>query len=320
MSPMTSTPREAAVTGTLVGEHRYRGGIARREAMWGYAFISPWIIGFILFTMVPMAAALVFSFTDFDLRRPNDIHFIGLRNYQRLLSDPGVAGSMWVTIRFILITVPLNLVFALALAVLLNSRRLVGKSLFRTLFYMPIQIPLVAATLIWLGVLNGSTGWVNRLLELVGVTGPDWIGDSSWVLVALSLIGIWGVGNMMLIFIAGLQGVPTELYDAARVDGAGPWTTFRLITVPLITPIIFYNLLISLVTSFQVFIQPYVLKNGVPDDATNFFNINLYREAFSFNQMGYASALGWVLFGVIMTVTVVLFLSSRRWVYYAAER
>jgi multiple sugar transport system permease protein len=317
---MASTPREAALPGSLVDQGRIGGSLARSEARWGYLFISPWIVGFLLFTMLPMLAALVFSLTDFDLRRPDEINFIGLRNYERLLADPTVLDSMLVTIRFILITVPLNLVFALALAVLLNSRRLVGRSLFRTLFYMPIQIPLVAATLIWLGVLNGSTGWVNGLLELVGVRGPDWIGDSSWVLAALALVGIWGVGNMMLIFIAGLQGVPSELYDAARVDGAGSWTTFRLITVPLITPIIFYNLLISLVTSFQVFIQPYVLKNGVPDDSTNLFNVNLYREAFTFNQMGYASALGWVLFLVILSVTVLLFWSSRRWVYYAAER
>ena len=137
---------------------------------------------------------------------------------------------------------------------------------------------------------------------------------------ALALIGIWGVGNMMLIFIAGLQGVPTELYDAAKVDGAGAWRTFRSVTVPLITPIIFYNVLISFVTSFQVFIQPWVLKNGIPDDSTNLFNVNLYREAFVFNQMGYASALGWVLFGVILSVTILLFWSARRWVYYAAER
>jgi multiple sugar transport system permease protein len=227
---------------------------------------------------------------------------------------------MAITIRFIAITVPLNLVFALGLAMLLNSQRVAGKNVLRTLFYMPIQIPLVAATLIWLGVLNGSTGWVNRILEVFGLQGPDWIADSSWVLVALALIGIWGVGNMMLIFIAGLQGVPTELYDAAKVDGAGAWRTFRSVTVPLITPIIFYNVLISFVTSFQVFIQPWVLKNGIPDDSTNLFNVNLYREAFVFNQMGYASALGWVLFGVILSVTVLLFWSARRWVYYAAER
>lgn len=306
--------------GSLVRQSRFRGGIAQREAIWGYVFISPWIVGFILFTFLPMAAALVFSLTDFDLRKPDEINLIGLRNYEHLIADPKVGHSLAVTIRFILITVPLNLLFALALAMLLNSRRVAGRNLFRTLFYMPLQIPLVAATLIWVGVLNGSSGWVNRALGTVGIQGPDWIADPSWVLVALALIGIWGVGNMMLIFIAGLQGVPTELYDAAKVDGAGAWTTFRRITVPLITPIIFYNLLISLVTSFQVFIQPYVLKNGVPDDSTNFFNVNLYREAFSFNQMGYASALGWVLFGVILAVTVTLFWTSRRWVYYAAER
>jgi ABC-type sugar transport system permease subunit len=317
---MASTPREAILPGTVVAETRLRGGIARREELWGYLFISPWIVGFLLFTFLPMAAALVFSLTDFDLRRPDEINFIGFRNYERLLSDGRVAHSLAITVRFIAITVPLNLVFALSLAVLLNSRRVAGKNVLRTLFYMPIQIPLVAATLIWVGVLNGSTGWVNRILETVGIQGPDWIADSSWVLVALALIGIWGVGNMMLIFIAGLQGVPTELYDAARVDGAGPWTTFRRVTLPLITPILFYNLLISLVTSFQVFIQPWVLKNGIPDDSTNLFNVNLYREAFSFNQMGYASALGWVLFGVILFVTIVLFWSSRRWVYYAAER
>ena len=317
---MTSTPREAALRGSIVGQGRVGRGIARREELWGYAFISPWVIGFLLFTFLPMAAALVFSFTDFDLRTPDEINFVGLRNYERLLSDSAIAHSMAITVRFIAITVPLNLVFALGLAMLLNSQRVAGKNVLRTLFYMPIQIPLVAATLIWLGVLNGSTGWVNRILEIFGLRGPNWIADSSWVLVALALIGIWGVGNMMLIFIAGLQGVPTELYDAAKVDGAGAWRTFRSVTVPLITPIIFYNVLISFVTSFQVFIQPWVLKNGIPDDSTNLFNVNLYREAFVFNQMGYASALGWVLFGVILSVTILLFWSARRWVYYAAER
>jgi ABC-type sugar transport system permease subunit len=317
---MATTSGEATLTDQAMGRPRLRRGIAGREQMWGFVFISPWILGFLLFTLLPMGAALIFSLTDFDLRRPDEIHFIGLRNYQRLLVDSEVHHSLLITVRFILITVPLNLAFSLGVAMLLNSPRVAGRTVFRTLFYMPIQIPLVAATLIWAGVLNGSSGWVNETLELVGLQGPDWIGNSGWVLVTLALIGLWSCGNMMLIFIAGLQGVPTELYDAAKVDGAGRWTTFRRVTVPMITPIIFYNLLISLVTSFQVFIQPYVLKNGVPDDATNLFNVNLYREAFSFNQMGYASALGWVLFGVILLVTVVLFASSRRWVYYAAER
>jgi multiple sugar transport system permease protein len=317
---MTLTPREATLPGSLVRQRRVRGGIAEREALWGYLFISPWIAGFLLFTLLPMAAALIFSLTDFDLRKPDEIRFIGLANYERLVADPAVAQSLAITVRFILITVPLNIAFSLALALLLNARRVAGKGILRTLFYMPIQIPLVASTLIWVGVLNGESGWVNGMLAGIGIDGPDWIGNSSWVLVTLALIGVWGIGNMMLIFIAGLQGVPTELYDAARVDGAGWWTIFWKVTLPLITPILFYNLLISLVTSFQVFIQPFVLKNGIPDDATNLFNVNLYREAFSFNQLGYASALGWVLFGLILGVTLVLFWSSRRWVYYAAER
>lgn len=317
---MAGTPSDAALPRPVAAAPAAARSLARREQLWGYVFIAPWIVGFLLFTLLPMAAALVFSLTDFDLRRPDEIRFIGLQNYERLLADRDVQHSLAITVRFILTTVPLNLGFALGLALLLNSPRVAGKSVLRTLFYMPIQIPLVAATLIWLSVLNGSTGWVNRILGIVGINGPDWIADPSWVLVALALIGIWGVGNMMLIFIAGLQGVPTELYDAAKVDGAGQWTTFRRVTLPLITPILFYNLLISLVTSFQVFIQPWVLKNGIPDDSTNLFNVNLYREAFVFNQMGYASALGWVLFGVILGVTVLLFRSSRRWVYYAAER
>ncbi|HVL54094.1 MAG TPA: sugar ABC transporter permease [Vitreimonas sp.] len=317
---MATTPREVALPEPTIIRWLAGRSFARREQLWGYLFIAPWVVGFLLFTMLPMAAALWFSLTDFDLRRPEEINFIGLRNYERLLADGQVLHSLAITVRFILITVPLNLAFALGLAVLLTSRRVAGKTVLRTLFYMPMQIPLVAATLIWLSVLNGSTGWLNQILAAAGIHGPDWIGDSSWVLVALALIGIWGVGNMMLIFIAGLQGVPTELYDAAKVDGAAAWTTFRKITIPLITPILFYNLLISLVTSFQVFVQPWVLKNGIPDQSTNLFNVNLYREAFVFNQLGYASALGWVLFGVILAVTVVLFRSSRRWVYYAAER
>jgi len=320
---MATTQQPATLAGVLRHDepaHGGIGGMARREERWGYVFIAPWLLGFVLFTALPMAAALAFSFTDFDLRRPDEIAFVGLRNYERLLADRDVAQSLVTTFRFIAVTVPLNLAVGLGLAVLLTSPRVAGKALLRTLFYLPIQIPLVAATLIWLGVLNGSNGWVNQLLEFVGIRGPDWIGDASWVPVSLALIGIWGVGNMMLIFIAGLQGVPTELYDAARVDGAGAWTSFRRITLPLITPVVFYNLLISLVVSFQVFVQPWVLKNGIPDEATNLFNVNLYREAFVFNQLGYASALGWVLFVVILAVTVVLFRTSRRWVYYAGER
>ncbi|HXG41084.1 MAG TPA: sugar ABC transporter permease [Candidatus Limnocylindrales bacterium] len=298
-----------------------RTGIARREALTGLAFVSPWLVGFVLFTLLPMGAALWFSLTDFDLRRPEAARFVGLDNFVRLLSDPNVGQSLGVTVRFALLTVPLNLGLALGLAVLLNHRGVAARSLFRTMFYLPMQIPLVASTLIWAGVLNEQTGWLNRALGVVGIGGPDWLESPSWVLGALALMGVWEIGNMMVIFLAGLQGVPSELYDAARVDGAGRWTTFRRITLPLLSPVVLYNLLIGLILSFQYFTKAYVLTNGTgdPDDATLFYNLNLYREAFTYNQMGYGAALAWVLFVIVLGLTILLFASARRWVYYAGE-
>ena len=317
---MIGQPDAPALPGSTIPRSRWRWTASRREAAWGWIFVSPWIIGFILFTTVPMAMAFWFSLTDFDLRRPEAVRFIGLENYAQLVRDPNVIQSLGVTLRFALLTVPATIAVAVGLAVLLNSPRLVGRRAFRTMFYMPTQIPLVASTLIWAGVLNAETGWINGILEAIGIQGPDWLNDSGWVLPSLGIIGLWGVGAMMLIALAGLQSIPTELYDAARVDGAGAWTTFRRITVPLITPVLFYSLLISCVGVSQYFIQAYVLKNGQPDDSTNFYNVNLYREAFTFNQLGYASALAWVLFLIVMALAMVLFWSSTRWVFYAGER
>jgi ABC-type sugar transport system permease subunit len=301
---------------------RPRLSIERRETLTGYAFISPWIVGFLVFTLIPMVAALALSLTDFDMRRPESVHFVGLGNFQRLLADPNVAQSLGVTVRFALLTVPLNLVVALGLAVLLNHRRLAGVTIFRTLFYLPIQIPLVASTLIWAGVLNAQTGWLNKLTGIAGVPAVDWIESTTWILPALALIGLWGVGNSMVVFIAGLQSVPSELYDAARVDGAGRLTTFFRITLPLISPVVFYNVLISLILTFQYFTQAYVLTNGRgdPDNASLFYNLNLYREGWKFFDMGYAAAQAWLLFGIVLSLTVVLFAVARRWVYYAGER
>jgi multiple sugar transport system permease protein len=237
-----------------------------------------------------------------------------------MLSDPKVLESIGVTLRFAVLTVPATIALSVGLAILLNSPRLIGRRGFRTLFYMPTQIPLVASTLIWAGVLNAETGWMNGILGVFGVTGPDWLQDPFWVLPSLGVIGLWGIGAMMLIALAGLQSIPTELYDAAKVDGAGHWTTFRRLTLPLLSPVLFYSLLISCVGVSQYFIQAYVLKNGQPDASTNFYNVNLYREAFSFNQLGYASALAWVLFLIVLALALLLFWSSSRWVFYAGER
>lgn len=289
----------------------------RREALWGVAFISPWLFGFVVFSVLPMAASFVFSLTDFDPRYPDAIHFIGLANYDRMIHDPLVGNALLVTFKFAAITLPLSLVFALGVALLVNSPRLIGRNVFRTLFYMPIQIPLVASTIIWLGVLNLHNGWLNFALGGVGIQGPDWLNSSTWVYPGLALMGLWGIGNMMLIFLAGLQGVPTELYEAARVDGAGAWSQFRNVTLPMITPVLFYNLIIGLIATFQYFTQAFVLTNGRgdPNNATLFFNLELYREGWKYFNMGYAAALAWLLFVIVLGITIVLFRTSRLWVY-----
>jgi len=285
-------------------------------------FVSPFIVGFVIFSALPMIASLVLSLTDFDPRRPDEVRFIGLDNYARMLRDPILLESLWVTVRFALLVVPLTLAFALAVAMLVNSTLLAGRNVFRTLFYMPMQIPIVASTVVWIGVLNASNGWLNYGLEALGLPGPNWLNSAIWVGPALALMGLWGIGNMMLIFLAGLQSVPTELYDAAKVDGAGSWARFRNITVPMISPVLFYNLIIALIATFQYFTQAYVISNGRgdPDRATLFFNLNLYREAFTFFDMGYASALAWLLFVIVLGLTVILFRTAGSWVYEGGER
>lgn len=296
-----------------------RSSIGRRQALTGFAFISPWIIGLAVFTTIPMVASFVLSFTDFDPREPGATTFIGLANYERMLHDPLLLTALSVTVRFAVLNVPITLIAALGVAMLVNSTLLAGRNVFRTLFYMPMQIPIVASTLIWIGMLNASTGWFNGILGAVGITGPDWINSIEWVYPSLTLMGLWGIGTMMLIFLAGLQGVPTELYDAARVDGAGRWTTFRNVTLPMISTVLFYNLIISLIGTFQYFTQAYIIGNGRgdPANATLFFNLHLYREGFKFFDMGYASALAWLLFAIVLVLTAFIFRTARGWVYEA---
>ncbi|HEX5014861.1 MAG TPA: sugar ABC transporter permease [Candidatus Limnocylindrales bacterium] len=290
-----------------------------RETLWGYVFISPWLIGLLLFTLGPMIAAFVLSLTDFNLLRPEAIKFVGLDNYVRMASDPTVAKAIQVTFVFAAIAIPLTMLSSLTFAALLNSRRLFGKSFFRTLFYMPVQIPLVASTLVWIGFLNTETGWLNQILGFFGLPQPSWLTSEVWIYPALSIIGLWGVGNFMLINLAGMQSVPTELYEAARIDGAGAWKQFRHVTIPMISPILLYNLIIALVGTFQYFTQAYVLTNGRgdPNNATLFINLDLFREAFVYNKMGYGSAIAWLLFVLVMVLTLAIFGFARGRVYYA---
>jgi ABC-type sugar transport system permease subunit len=290
-----------------------------REAAWGFVFIGPWLIGLALFTAGPILVSFVMSLTDFDLLHAESTRFVGIDNYVRMVNDPTVTGSLIATLKFAIITIPLTMVASLAFALLLNHPKLPGKGPFRALVYLPVMIPLVASTLVWIGFLNTETGWLNWIIRGLGLPGPDWINSQTWIYPALSIIGLWAIGNYLVINVAGLQSVPSELYEAARIDGAGAWTSFRRITIPLMSPVLLYNLVIVLIGTFQYFTQAYTITNGRgdPANATLFINLVLFREGFVFNHMGYAAAIAWLLFAIVMILTLVLFAVSRKRVYYA---
>jgi multiple sugar transport system permease protein len=297
-----------------------KSGIERTEARWGLIFIAPWIFGFLVFTFFPIIASLIFSMTNYNPIHIDQTAFLGLQNYIQMFNDPMIGRSIGVTLKFAVISVPLGLAIPIGLAVLVNSPKLFAKNIFRTLFYLPYMIPVVAAVVVWGGILNSSSGWLNMILKNVfGIIGPSWFQDENWVIPALVIMGFWGVGNTMLIMLSGLQNVPTELYEAATVDGASGLRKFLSITIPMITPIIFYNLVLSLIGSFQYFTQAYIISNGRgdPNFATMFYNLYLYQQSFSYLNMGYGCAMAWAMFLVVLLLTVVLFTTSRRWVYYA---
>lgn len=318
----------AATTTALAPAKKGASKLARYKARWGLLFISPWIVGFLVFTLVPMIASFVFSLTEFNLARPELIKFIGFANWQRAITgDPDVAQGFFKTFQLAILLLPTGLGFALFLALLLNSTNVRGKALLRTMFYAPIMIPGVATTLIWLGVFNENTGWVNQMiqavtgLQVVGQEGLRWLADPKLVYYAFTIIGFWGIGNNMLIMLAGLQNVPTELYEAAEIDGASWWRRLWKITLPLISPVLFYNLVLGVIGLMQYFLVPYVLNggNGGPQGSTRFIMVWFYNQSFTFMNMGYGATLAWLIFLVAFILTVVLFGTQRYWVYYAAE-
>lgn len=301
----------------------------RREAMYGLIFISPWLIGFLLFYLFPMIASVFFSFMDFRLTQPDQAAFIGFQNWTRMLEDGTLHQALRVTFAFAVITLPIGMISAFLLAVLLNSKHLIGRDFLRVLFYAPTMIPLIAAVLIWSQVLNPSDGWINRLIESIGydMSGPNrlrWLNDPArpaLVWIAYTFIGLWGIGNAMLINLAALQGVPSDLYDAAWVDGASWLHRLRSITIPMVSPVIFFNLVLSVIGLMQYFIVPWVLTGGSGDPAghTGFYMIHFFKQAFVFQNMGYGATLAWLMFIIALVITIFLFRTARYWVYYSGE-
>lgn len=301
----------------------------RWEALWGLAFIAPWLLGFLVFSLVPMAASIGFTTLHLDLANPDRQSFVGADNWIRALTaDDQVWTGIGRTLAFTLVTLPVGFSFAVVMALLLNSRLLLGTKLFRTLFYLPTMIPLVAGVLIWAGMLNEYSGWFNMIIQAatgiqaVGVEGIRWLSNPSLIYFSYTLIGLWGVGNTILITLAGLQGIPTELYEAAEVDGATWSVRLWKITLPMLTPVLFYNLVIGLIGLMQYFLVPFVLTGGTgfPEGSTNFIMIYFYKQAFDYNNMGYGSVIAWIIFLLGLLFTLVLFGTQKKWVYYASEK
>jgi multiple sugar transport system permease protein len=305
----------SAVGKGVIPEHRrFRlSRMERNEALWFYLLASPWIVGFLVFALGPIIASLYLSFTQYDMANPPV--WLGINNYQQLLQDPLVWQSLRVTAIWVFGGLPLRLLVSFIFAIMLNQN-LPGNGLFRTIFYLPSVVSGVAVALVWMWLLQPQFGILNYFLHLVGIPGPRWLSSPTWALPGFIIMSLWSTGATMVIFLAGLQGIPLELYEATEIDGAGKLRQFWSITIPLMTPVILFNLVIGIINSFQVFTQAFVMTNGGPANATLFYMLYLYRVAFQYTQMGYASAMAWVLFLIILVLTLLVFRSSGKWVYY----
>jgi multiple sugar transport system permease protein len=306
----------SAVTSRKLRYRTARSPLARREAMHGYLFIAPPVLGFLLWVAGPMLFSAWLSLTEWDLLSPPE--FVGLRNYQAMFQDPLFWKSLRVTAYFTLVSVPLFQALAFAVALLMNVK-VRGILLFRTIYYLPSIVPVVANALLWAWVFNSDFGLLNAALRAIGVPKVLWLQDPSWAMPALITMSLWGIGGAMLIYLAGLQGVPQQLYEAAEIDGANYWHRFRHITIPMMSPVIFFNLLLGLIGALQTFTQGYIITNGGPQNSTLFYALYLYRRAFTDFKMGYAAALAWVLFAIVLVLSVLVFRYLGRQVYYEDE-
>jgi multiple sugar transport system permease protein len=290
----------------------------RRRFVVGILFISPWLIGFLAFLAYPLLASFYYSFTDYDILS-RSANWIGLENYERLLfRDEYIGKVTGNTLYYVVFGVPAGMVTAFLLAVLLNSK-LRARSLFRTLFYIPSVVPAVASAMVWLWIFNMQYGVINSFLAGIGLQAIPFLSSQALVKPSLIIIHCWASGSAMVIFLAALQDVPRSLYDAATVDGANRLQQFWRVTIPMCTPAILFSLLTGMIGAFQYFTFAWILTQGGPNRASEFYAIHLYRQAFVFLRMGYASAMAWALFAMVVIVTIILYRSSARWVYYGGQ-
>ncbi|MCL4368923.1 MAG: sugar ABC transporter permease [Actinobacteria bacterium] len=308
---------EASGVQRIVAAPRRRSFWVRsRQVRTGLLFTLPWIIGILAFIVYPTVASFYYSLTEYNLLQAPT--FIGLGNYEQLFTDSTMGTAIYNTAYYVILWVPLNIVLSILVALLLNVK-VRGMAAYRTLFYMPVLVPAVAASLLWVWFLNPQYGAANWLLSLIGIHGPGWLASTQWSKPSIIIISLWGsIGNAMLIFLASLQDVPQDLKDAAEVDGANAWQRTWSITVPMITPVIFFELIIGLIAGIQYFTVPYVITGGTgnPADSLTLFALILYRAAFFNFQMGYASAMAWSATVVIFILTYIVFRTSSRWVFY----
>lgn len=290
----------------------------RSEKYWGILFAMPAILGFLLFTFAPMAGSLVLTFTDLKLINPPK--FIGLDNYAKVFggSDQLFYKSLGTTFKYVLMSVPLNIAFSFSVALLMN-KEIKGRAVFRTIFYLPTIVPVFASSMIWIWILDPDLGLLNSILRSVGLPTGMWIYSPDTVIPSLVLMGLWTTGNTMVIFLAGLQGIPRHLYEALEVDGGNSLHKLLYVTIPMMTPTIFFNLIMAFIGGFQVFAEAFIMTQGGPNNASMFIVYYLYREAFQLSNMAYANTVAWVLFVIIVAITFVVFRTSRSWVYYEGE-
>ena len=287
--------------------------LQKKRDVAGYLFIAPAILGFLLFCMVPMFTSLGISFTEWNMATPPK--FVGLGNYKSMLEDELVWKSLRVTMYYTVLAVPLCNVVALLMAVLLNAK-VRGLSVFRTIFYIPSIVPAVAASALWMFIFNPYNGLLNTLVASVGLRKQQWIYAANQVIPCMAVMAAWGSGSTAVIYLAGLQGIPKHLYEAIDVDGGRAWHKFFHITIPMLSPVIFYNIVMGVIGSMQAFTQGYIMTKGGPNNASLFYVLLLYNRAFEYSKMGFACAMAWVLFVVIGLLTAINFYVSNKWVYY----